>query len=451
MKSKLKLLGFVLLIALFSGFMLFSLSGTITTAATQNTQAFFISSGDEEPWYSPFIEYRTECWGGYTAPPNISILIWDEASLDDAYYQVDAYTPGGNATDNWTVIFENCTGDTYENTFKMDETLFNHLAEGFHKLYIKAWDDDYNVTEASEDCYWAFIKDLTPPDLLEFKEPKENATVSGTFEIVVQASDNVEIAVVEFWVGPPEEEGSKYIGEDYYYSDDYQYTITLNANEGEEGSYQIYARAYDTAENYLDAGPLNITVKHSPEGIDKNLVIVLVSVGAVAVAAAASAYVVRYRRRASAYERTVSKLGETKQLKQPLTPKMKGVTSAESEVSTYVLPGDVRTIPESLDKLNNLPLSESQKEALSSELQGLPTEERAQVFNAITGSISASDAQSQLNSLMKEIETLEQKDQWSEVLIKLDKGIELAEFLGDQALFNQFINKIDEIRAIKDQ
>ncbi len=88
------------------------------------------------------------------------------------------------------------------------------------------------------------------------------------------------------------------------------------------------------------------------------MVIVLVSVGAVAIAAT-TAYVVRYRRRVSAYERTVSKLGETKQLKQPLPSKMKGAISAESEVPSYVLPRDSRNLPEIADKLNNLPFLQS--------------------------------------------------------------------------------------------
>jgi hypothetical protein len=445
MKSGLKLLGLFLLIALFSGFMLLAVSGPINAATTQNTEKNLPISGYEE-WYSPFIELKTDCWCGYTTPPNITVKIWDDASLDDAYYQVDAYTPSGNATENWTVIFENSPEKLYEGTFQIAPAIFNHLTEGLHKVYFKAWDDDHNVTEASQDYYWAFYKDLTPPDYIEFKSPKENATVSGTFKIIVKASDNVGIAVVKFWAGPPGE--GEYIGEIWEPNEDGDYVKTLNANEGEEGTYQLYARAYDFAENYLEAGPINITVKHSPEGVDKTLVIVLVSVGAVAIAAT-TAYVVRYRRRASAYERTVSKLGETKQLKQPLPSKMKGAISAESEISTYVLPGDSRNISEISDKLSTLPLSDVQKEALSFELQAIPAEERAPIFNAITGSISANDAQSQLNALMKELEMLEQKEQWSEVLIKLDKGIELAEFLGDQALFNSLVTKIDEIRAIK--
>ncbi|MFX1296661.1 MAG: hypothetical protein ACFFD2_17615, partial [Promethearchaeota archaeon] len=102
------------------------------------------------------------------------------------------------------------------------------------------------------------------------------------------------------------------------------------------------------------------------------------------------------------------------------------------------------------DKIDQLPLTKTQKKTLTTELQGIPNEDRIQILNAIVGTTTPIKAKSKLDSLLKEIEQLENKEQWKEVLVKLDKSIELAEFIGDQALFNKLLTKIDEINATKD-
>jgi len=450
--SSLKVTGLILLIALFSVFAVISFIGTMNPQLAQyNEKQISYSkdlgiSNEEEEWYSPYISIDTCSYYGYAEPPHITVEIWDSGSLEGAYYQVDSYMPLGTETENWTSIA--VSGNHTAVTFTMDIHIFNALTEGLHKVYFKAWDEDENVTDGNETDFWAFYKDLTPPQFVKILSPVEGETVSGKFTITVKANDTEGgsgIAVVKFWAGPPEE--GEYIGEVWepVPGENGIYELKLNTNEGKEGSYQLYVRAYDCAENSLDDGPINIIVKHENNNI---LIIALVSVGAVALAVTTT-YVVKYRHRPGAYEKTVSKLGQVKQPKQPMPSKMKSPILSDSAESTYLIPETSESTLELSDKINQLSLSEAQKQELSIELQGLPSEERILVSDAIIGSITPTEAKSQLDSLMKELEHLEQEENWTEALNKLEQGIGLAEFLGDQTLFNNLLNKIDELRAIK--
>jgi hypothetical protein len=153
-------------------------------------------------------------------------------------------------------------------------------------------------------------------------------------------------------------------------------------------------------------------------------------------------YVVKFRHRPTAYDKTVSKLGH---VKQPMPTKM--TTASEAGEDLYLLPEDSTSMGEISETISQIPLSEIQKQELSMDLQGIPAEERVTVLQTIIGPISPTDAKAQLNSLMHEIEHLEQEEKWTELMTKLDQGVELAEFLGDQTLLNKFLFKIDEIQA----
>ncbi len=439
--KKLRLLALILIITLFNiGALTAILQNVLNSGNTAlNSQITLTSSGEE---FSEGIEFCNEPYSAYSWPFEVYITLFDEDVLVAAYYQIDSHAPLAGNLENWTTIFTGYHNETYEGEFTINDTLFDSINEGLHYLYIKFVDDTGNWTQGPE-VVLPFYKDITPPIYLELISPANGTTVSGEFLLKVQADDNeggVGIAEIKFFVGNPDEEGELI---DYLFEEPWE--LTLNASDYAEGTYEIYIRAYDCAWNSLDTGPYYIIIKHKEDGTKggpDDLLMILLIVGAVA-GVATTSYVVVKRRRTDAYSKTISKLDTIKEPK-GIKP---GVSSyGEPGESTYILPEDSQGVFEMTDKLKQLSLSDTDVTELSSELQGLPNGDRVHVFNAIIGSISMTEAEAQLDTLMQEIPELEKAEKWTELLGTLEKGIELAEFIGDDVLFNKLLSKIDIIR-----
>ena len=443
--SKGKLIALLLFFAIFNILMISYSIGTLGATQTQ----YIVNQGSssvpltlKELGPDPIIFIENSEYSVYKCKPTISAWFEDDIGLDSAYYQVDTDTPTGTDIENWTKIFEDLDNKTYGNSFEMNATIFESLSEGQHYLYLKVWDDGGNVTSVIFLCEtgtetkanWPFFKDITPPAYLELKSPRPDEVVSGKFSIDVDTADTSGgsgILVVKFFIDDTN------IGEIW----ESPYNLIVSAEELSAGTHKIKIKAYDVAWNYIEK-EIAIKVEHA----DYTLLIALLSVGSIA-GVATTVYVVKYRHRPDSYKKTVSKLSK---IKQPMPSEISPSLLSESEEPSYVIPGTSENMIELSDKLDQLPISVGQKEELSSELQGIPYEERIPLFNSIMGPLSAAQAKEQLNSLIKEIENLEQEGKWAEVLNKLDKGVELAEFLGDQTLFDRFLDKIDEIVSTKE-
>ena len=100
----------------------------------------------------------------------------------------------------------------------------------------------------------ASVTDTTPPTV-SVTAPTNNATVSGTITISANASDNIGVTKVEFYVG------NALIGTDTTSP----YSISLNTTTTSEGTNTIKAKAYDDANNSTEAS-VNVTVSNGTSG-----------------------------------------------------------------------------------------------------------------------------------------------------------------------------------------
>ncbi|NVM53829.1 MAG: Ig-like domain-containing protein [Candidatus Helarchaeota archaeon] len=440
-KTKLRLMALIFLFAFFNVFTTMYILGTLNAVAPQNMESSANFPDHLEVFEdSPSIGFDSEQWA-WNVPARVYANIWDAISLDDAYYQVDSWEPTGTDPVNWIPIFTDYSGNSWTGLIVIDSDIFNGLSEGQHFLYVKAWDDDSNVTDGSG-VHWPFFKDTIPPDVAAIISPSDGATVSGNITISAAAQDNVGgsgVSEVKFYFGHPD--NGTQIGKNWTAP----YTLKLDTTTVADGSYTLYIRVYDDAGNYIDSEGVTITIDNTPEEPNLFLILVIVAVGAIA-AAAVTTYVVKYRRRPASEWKTKSKLAKPKQ---PMSSKRVTPVSSEPQAPTYTLAEDSEGMFEVSDKLTQLPLTEAQRQELAIDLQGLPSAERVPILDAVIGPISVTEAEFQLNNLMKEIENLEKQENWTKLLAKLDKGVELAEFVGDQAIFTQLLTKIDEIRATK--
>ena len=95
-------------------------------------------------------------------PPLMDVDFTDVTGLDDAYYKVDSYSPGGTDTTGWTAIFTDHSGTTFTTDFTMDNSIWSSLSEGLHTVYFKAWDDSGYVVDGASHS-WQFFKDSIFP------------------------------------------------------------------------------------------------------------------------------------------------------------------------------------------------------------------------------------------------------------------------------------------------
>lgn len=120
------------------------------------------------------------------------------------------------------------------------------LAAGSHSMTMIGKEDNVQIDRVmflSDSCTpsgtgdnCVTVADTTPPTV-SITQPANNATVSGTQVIQATAADNVAVSRVDF-----------YMGSSLLVSDQTApYSFTLNASSYPAGTYQLTARAYDTA------------------------------------------------------------------------------------------------------------------------------------------------------------------------------------------------------------
>ncbi|MFW9949208.1 MAG: hypothetical protein ACFFKA_03660 [Candidatus Thorarchaeota archaeon] len=106
---------------------------------------------------APSIIVNTPQSSYYTEPPSFEVQFDDLNGLNCAYYKVNSYLPLGKDITGWINIFEDASNSSYISNIKFTEDFWSSVPDGFHKVYLKCWDDAGNVNDGNIP-YWEFFK-----------------------------------------------------------------------------------------------------------------------------------------------------------------------------------------------------------------------------------------------------------------------------------------------------
>jgi hypothetical protein len=128
------------------------------------------------------------------------------------------------------------------------------ITNATHTLYAKAYDTTGNVGQSPKITVTVNnpVSDNIAPTV-SVTAPASNAKVSGTTSVTATASDNVGVSRVEFYVNgvvKATDTASPYT---------YSWNTTTIAN----GSYTLYAKAYDAANNVKQSASVTVTVNNT--------------------------------------------------------------------------------------------------------------------------------------------------------------------------------------------
>ena len=136
------------------------------------------------------------------------------------------------------------TGTAYSNTGLDPATTYSYS--------VAAFDAAGNVSSQTAPVSATTVPDTSPPSIT-LTSPLPNATVSGTIAVSADASDNVGVAGVQFFI-----DGAKLGGEDT----SPPFSVLLDTTTLKDGVHQVSAQARDAAMNLATATPVSITVSN---------------------------------------------------------------------------------------------------------------------------------------------------------------------------------------------
>ncbi len=125
------------------------------------------------------------------------------------------------------------------------------LAPGAYTLMAKAYDAAGNIGQSATSTV-TVVNDVTPPTVA-VTSPVNNAIVSGTVIINSSASDNVGVSKVEFYAN----------GVFLYASNVSPYSFSWDTKGVANGTYTLYAKAYDNVGNSVQSSFVTVTVNNS--------------------------------------------------------------------------------------------------------------------------------------------------------------------------------------------
>ena len=127
------------------------------------------------------------------------------------------------------------------------------VANGVHTITVKAYDASNNVGQSAAVTVTVNnrVVDTIAP-AITIISPAANSTVSGLVNVTVSASDNVGVSKVEYYVNG----GLDYTGRTAPYG--YSVATTVAHN----GTYTMYAKAYDAAGNVKQTPTISFTIKN---------------------------------------------------------------------------------------------------------------------------------------------------------------------------------------------
>ncbi|MBI4064326.1 MAG: hypothetical protein HY401_08520 [Elusimicrobia bacterium] len=126
-------------------------------------------------------------------------------------------------------------------------------ANGAHVILAKAFDAAGNTANSQITLFIGSPGDTTPP-VISNVSASSNETVSGIKTISVNATDNVGVAKVEFYID------GIYKAED---TTGPEYTYSWNTALYTNGPHSFYAKAYDTSGNSATSSIFNVTVANA--------------------------------------------------------------------------------------------------------------------------------------------------------------------------------------------
>ncbi len=124
------------------------------------------------------------------------------------------------------------------------------LSPGIHTFVARATNGD-SLT-AITTVTSVTVPDLTAPTGVSISSPSNNATVSGSITVTANASDNVAVARVEFFVD----------GQSKGSDTNSPWTNTINTTSLSNGAHQLTVKAFDAANNQTTSGVVAITVNN---------------------------------------------------------------------------------------------------------------------------------------------------------------------------------------------
>ena len=122
------------------------------------------------------------------------------------------------------------------------------VANGSYTLFAKAYDAANNVGQSSNVTV-TVVNDTTAPTV-SLTAPANNATVSGTVAVTASASDNIAVTEVGFFVN----------GSLSSTATSLPYSFSWNTKTVANGSYTLFAKAYDAANNVGQSSNVIVSV-----------------------------------------------------------------------------------------------------------------------------------------------------------------------------------------------
>jgi len=125
---------------------------------------------------------------------------------------------------------------------------------GVHTLMVKGYDAAGNAGSASVNVsvWTATVQDASPPSV-SIQSPQNGATVSGTTQVSVNATDNVAVTQVTVYID----------GIAAYTATASPYTYSWNTKKSSPGSHKITAKAWDATGNTAVSTEVKVTVVRS--------------------------------------------------------------------------------------------------------------------------------------------------------------------------------------------
>lgn len=175
------------------------------------------------------------------------------AEVYDSYgFEKVEFIINGSVQKTVNVTPENQQYGTYKYTWDIDSP---DLSNGTYTVKVKVTDTQ---GETAEDTWSVQVYHDTTKPSVSITNPVEGS-VSGIVSIEASASDDSEVARVEFFVDGTTNENK--IGIDV--EPDNGYTCEWDTTEYTSGSHTLVARAYDAAGNYKDSEPVTV-INHPP-------------------------------------------------------------------------------------------------------------------------------------------------------------------------------------------
>ena len=195
--------------------------------------------------------------GGKTVTISATAWCWGTADSLDLFYTSNAASP------SWTLIgTEACTAGGVARTFTASYTLpstgtLQAIRAQFRYQSTNASCSSGNYNDR-DDLIFAVNQaaDTTPPTT-SITAPVNGATVSGTVTVSANASDNVGVTKVEFYL-----DGTTLLATDTTSP----YSISWNTTTTSNGAHNLTGKAFDAANNSTTSTPVNVTVNNTPAG-----------------------------------------------------------------------------------------------------------------------------------------------------------------------------------------